>query len=211
MVPCEPPWRFLDCFPGSFQVQPGPTLSVFPMPMGLSKRFQGVWMVIGNFNSKDCEYDYKLLSCKFLQLTLYSWAKEQNLLQMNSLRAEMFPALGKLLDGAPGQVIGHSNDELGLWIMVFPYLIMNNVGSLLILIYAGGRIVRSKDTSMVCGNYRNFLEAKTDKLTELLWAVITELAVSVALACKSFNINFLNDLLVTSGMLIQSTLQVRLN
>ncbi|KNZ43726.1 hypothetical protein VP01_9935g1, partial [Puccinia sorghi] len=45
-------------------------------------------------------------------------------------------------------VLGHPNNEICLWIMVFPSLLMNNGGSLLILISAGGGIVRTKDSSI---------------------------------------------------------------
>ncbi|KNZ59760.1 hypothetical protein VP01_1667g1 [Puccinia sorghi] len=60
-------------------------------------------------------------------------------------------------------VIGHPKNVLCLWIMVFLYLLMNNGGSLLILISAGGRIVRNKDSSIVLGDYRKVLAEPTPK------------------------------------------------
>ncbi|KNZ64506.1 putative signal peptide protein, partial [Puccinia sorghi] len=71
--------------------------------------------------------------------------------------------LVEFLYGAPGQVLGHPNNELCLWIMIFPYLLMNNGRSLLILISSGGAIVRKKDFSIVPGDYRKFLVEPTPK------------------------------------------------
>jgi len=71
--------------------------------------------------------------------------------------------LGEFIYGVPGQVLGHPNNELCMWILVFPYLLMNNGGSLLILISAGGRIVRNKDSSIVLSDERKVLAEATPK------------------------------------------------
>ncbi|KNZ48348.1 putative signal peptide protein [Puccinia sorghi] len=77
-------------------------------------------------------------------LTLVIYFSVANHKQSNKFTVDEFAKvrnfffLGEFLYGAPGQVLGHPNNELCLWIMVFPYFLMKSGGSLLILISAGG-------------------------------------------------------------------------